>query len=48
MGLHLILNLQEAAVGSGSLNASLLALQGILLWTVSAGVLVLALRRQRA
>jgi hypothetical protein len=48
MGYQIIFGLQETVVGSGVLDASLLALQSIVLWTVSAGVLVLALRKQRA
>lgn len=48
MGYHIIFGLQEVVVGSGSLDAGLLGLQSLMLWSVSAGAILLMLRRQRA
>lgn len=48
MGYHLIFGLQETLAGSGTLDANLLVLQSLMLWTVSAGAIVLCLRRRRA
>lgn len=46
MGSHIIFGMQEIVAGSGTLDAGLLGLQSVLLWAVSAGVIVLALRRR--